>query len=300
MPTRRLCFLPWLFLFLTVLPGAFAQTPPRVLIVTAHPDDEALFGGFVYKITHDLDARVDLAVMTDGSGGYHYAGLAEELYGKKLTDERVAREYLPAIRKKELMAGGRIIGIRKYFFFEQYDHKYTLNADSVLRYVWDADAVITRLTRLLNRERYDFVLTHLPVEGTHGHHKSASILALRAWERLPEANRPVMLGATITSNPDTARTSFTMLPGYPETAIRKDVSSFSFDRNQTFGYRNRMNYKIPVNWLIAEHKSQGTMQLLMNRGDVEHFWLYERNPPDAEARTRSLFERVANTPPSIH
>ncbi|WP_394776582.1 hypothetical protein, partial [Flavobacterium sp.] len=36
----------------------------RVLIVTAHPDDESGFAATVYKITHELKGVVDLAVIT--------------------------------------------------------------------------------------------------------------------------------------------------------------------------------------------------------------------------------------------
>ena len=78
---------------------------PRILLVTAHPDDDAAFTGLVYQVTHQLGGVVDLALVTDGSGGFRYATLAEQIYGLELTDERVARLYLPTIRKRELMAG---------------------------------------------------------------------------------------------------------------------------------------------------------------------------------------------------
>ena len=86
---------------------------PKVLVVIAHPDDDAAFSGVLYQITHQLDGVVDLALVTDGSGGYRYSTFAEEIYRLKLTDEAVARQHLPAIRKRELMAGGAIVGISK-------------------------------------------------------------------------------------------------------------------------------------------------------------------------------------------
>ena len=60
----------------------------------------------------------------------------------------------------------------------------------------------------------------------------------------------------------------------------------------TFGHDGRLNYQIIVNWLIAAHKSQGTMQLLMNQGEQELFWLYEMNDPSAHERAASLFRRL--------
>ncbi len=283
------CFLlPW---------QVFAQSKSdlEVLIVTAHPDDEAMFAAAVYEMIHGLDAKVDLALVTDGSGGYHYSTLAESIYGLKLTDESVAREYLPAIRKRELMNGGQILGLRNYFFLDQLDHRYTLNVDSVLSDVWDVDAVQRRLATILADHDYDFVLTHLPIPSTHGHHKGATIMALTAVEKIPAPQRPLVLGSFISSKSDTSEISFSGVPGYPITHLVSGIDAFSFDRNRPFGRLDRLNYKIIVNWLIAEHKSQGTMQLLMNRGDIENFWIFDTDSPDAVEHTKTLFEQLNNS-----
>ncbi|MBK9248809.1 MAG: hypothetical protein IPM69_12000 [Ignavibacteria bacterium] len=68
--------------------------------------------------------------------------------------------------------------------------------------------------------------------------------------------------------------------------------SFFFDRTQKFGYKDNLNYKVIVNWLIAEHKSQGTMQLGMNRGDTENFWYFDVNPPAAIPKVEKFFESL--------
>ena len=52
-----------------------------------------------------MKGSVDLALITNGEGGYKYSTLAEDIYGLELTDEEVGRKYLPDIRKKELEAG---------------------------------------------------------------------------------------------------------------------------------------------------------------------------------------------------
>lgn len=41
----------------------------------AHPDDESFCTGTVYKLTHDYNAKVDLACITNGEGGYKYSTL---------------------------------------------------------------------------------------------------------------------------------------------------------------------------------------------------------------------------------
>jgi hypothetical protein len=54
----------------------------------------------------------------------------------------------------------------------------------------------------------------------------------------------------------------------------------------------RLNYQIVVNWLIAEHRSQGAMQLLVNSWDRERFWLFEANDPESLTATEALFRRL--------
>lgn len=267
----------------------------EVLIVVAHPDDEAMFAASIYKTTHALGGKVDLAVVTDGSGGFRYAQLAEPIYQLDLTDERIARQYLPAIRKRELMAAGEIIGLRRYFFLDQYDHAYTENVDTVLAHVWDAAEVRDRLREIMSTAPYDFVFVHLPVERFHAHHKAASILALEAASDLPAERRPVVLGSFIGGSSLTdglGLDDYREHAGYPITRVRSDVPPFVFDRGEPLNEDGRLTYKIVVNWLIAEHKSQGTMQLLMNAGDVERFWYFEANGPERLPETRGLFERL--------
>jgi LmbE family N-acetylglucosaminyl deacetylase len=268
-------------------------TGPTVLVVIAHPDDDAMFAGSVYKITHTLHGAVDLALVTDGSGGFHYAQLAEPIYHRKLTDERVARQYLPAIRKRELMAGGAITGVRNYFFLDQFDNAYTENVDTVLQHVWDAAWVRTRLSEIMARGHYDYVFVHLPTLHFHAHHKAATILALEAAGDRPAGDRPVVLGCFVAAKGDTALRSFAQLPGYPITRVRTDVPPFVFDRTEPLSPDGRLDYRIVVNWLIAEHKSQGTMQLLVNRGEIERFWYFAANAPGRLEETRAFFDRLA-------
>lgn len=269
---------------------------PRILCVVAHPDDEIAFSGTLYKTATHLDGQCDLAVITNGEGGYKYSTLAEPLYGLDLTDPEVGRAELPAIRRRELVAGCSLLGVHRLFFLGQKDHRNTLDPAEVLAPdagVWDLAFVRASLAEILREGSYDFVLTHLPNPETHGHHKAATILALEAVAALPLADRPVVLGAGPSGRGDTERAPFTVLQGYPITAVRTDVGPFVFDRTQKFGYRDRLDYQIVVNWAIAEHKSQGTFQSLMNRWDKETFTIYALDAGDAPARTAQLFEALA-------
>ena len=75
-----------------------------------------------------------------------------------------------------------------------------------------------------------------------------------------------------------------------------DTALYKFDMSAPFGYKGSLNYKIIVNWEIAEHKSQGTMQLYMNHGDYEDFWFFSINKASDKAKCAALFEQLKKIP----
>jgi len=287
-------------LFLAVLlhlQTAYAQhSQPHVLIVTAHPDDEISCSATVYKITHELKGVVDLALITNGEGGYKYSTLAEAYYNLELTDEKVGRENLPRIRKQELMNAGKILGIRKYFFMDQQDSKYTLDERNPLDTAWDVGLVMVTLQRILMNEKYDYVFCLLPLPETHGHHKAATMIALQTVKNLPEENKPIVLAASSSGKNDSIPLVFHQLKEYKETAINESAPVFVMDRSVKFGYKNQLSYNIIVNWAIAEHKSQGTIQLDMDKNEYENFRYFEINDIKGIEKTRQLFEELKNVP----
>ncbi|MDQ3021603.1 MAG: PIG-L family deacetylase [Bacteroidota bacterium] len=272
-----------------------SQNPPsKVLVVTAHPDDDASFAGANYKIVHDLNGTVDIALITNGEGGYKYSTLAEDIYGLELTDEEIGRKYLPDIRKMELEEGGKIIGIRNYYYFDQKDHKYVTseNIKEILdSNIWNIEYIKSRLKEILTMEKYDYVFVIIPTMGTHAHHSAAGILALETINSLEPDDRPLILGGSSSRKDDTAKFIYKGLEGYPVTNV-SDPVPFIFDRTQKFSYKDALDYKIIVNWLIAEHKSQGTMQLGMNRGDYENYWYFDINPESGKEKTKELFDKL--------
>ena len=272
-----------------------AQDGPSILIVTAHPDDDASFAATIHRITHELGGTADLALITDGAGGYRFSTFAEDIYGLELTNQDVAKKYLPAIRKKELMAGGAIIGLRNYTFIDQPDTGKTFDADAVMENEWDVNLVARILDRVLAEGDYDFVFTLVPVPSTHAHHKAASIFALEAVSRMPESDRPIVLAGDSQSTFPPESFDYSMLEGHSVTKISSEYGPWGFNRNTKLGLDDRLNYNIIRNWLIAEHKSQGTMQTYMSLGDSwETFWLYEMNGPGAAARVEALFKTVVS------
>ncbi len=265
---------------------------PKILLITAHPDDDALFSATVWKTTQLLGGTVDLALMTNGEGGYRYSTLGNYVYGLELDNEEVGRAHLPGIRKKELMAGGDVVGIRNYFFFDKQDFYYTLDVEETME-KWETESVVKKLNQIMQEEEYDFVFLMLPFAEFHGHHKASAVLGLEAINRLQEEKRPIALEAFVRRGVDDPGVEFTELEGYPNTKVMEGVT-FEFDRNQTFGFNDRMNYNIISNWVVAEHKSQGTMQLLTqsDKGIIEQYWYVEMNGSDKLDKTRQFFEVI--------
>ena len=286
-----------LLLFTSVIvcssPHLFGQADrgPSVLIVTAHPDDDATFAGTVYKITHELDGRVDLALITDGAGGYRFSTLGEPIYGLKLTDPEVAAEHLPAIRKQELMRGGKIVGMSNYHFLDQPDRGRSDDPEEFFGGVWDTAFVKNRLEDIMRKGDYDFVFAHLPVSIMHAHHKVATMLALEVATGLEDSVRPVVLGGWGIAHSDTSSFHFEQLEGYDITRV--DPVPREFDRNQPIGLNGRLNYNIVANWLVAEHKSQGTMQLFMGRDGREIYFYFLANEGHGRAKYDALFDKLS-------
>jgi len=282
----RLIILSLLCSFQRVL----AQSP-RILIVTAHPDDETVFPVTVFKITHELKGSADLALITDASGGYN--GLvASSYYGMNMVDSVVGRKYLPLIRKKELLNSGEVLGIGNFFFLDQLDDYYSRNEKSYLEGKnWDIKYVEKKLDDILAKGNYDFVFCLLPNEGQHAHHKTASISAIRAVQRMKGTKKPIVLGGQ-TQNKD-SKFAFTKLEGYPETLISPKAPVFEFDRTYSFGEDKKHSYMIVADWVKAAHKSQsGDMNQAMHRGDLETFFYFSLNGDERIREAQALFDSL--------
>jgi LmbE family N-acetylglucosaminyl deacetylase len=275
-----------------VSPRDVARKPVRVLLVVAHPDDEYEVAGTVYRIGKELSGTVDQFIITDGEAGYRYSSLAVPYYGIDLTNEAVGRARLPRIRREEARRAGKILGIRHQWFLNEKDAQFTLEADESLRRSWHEARILRVLQRRLNRGHYDFVFVLLPSEQTHGKHKAASILTLEAVEQLPVGRRPIVLGAQAGGNPE----PHTALPEYPITATDSPKPQFQFDRDIRFGYHKSLSYQIVVDWVIAEHKSQGLFQTRCQQDRFENFWLFAINRTSAAGRAESLFAAIAARP----
>jgi LmbE family N-acetylglucosaminyl deacetylase len=281
------------FFLLLISNAVFAQSP-RVLIVTAHPDDETMFPVTVFKITHELKGSADLALITDGSGGYNGV-VASSYYGMNMTDSVNGRKHLPLIRKKEMMASGEIMGIGNFFFLDQLDDYYNRDEKPYLTGKnWDIAYVERRLDKILSNGNYDFIFCLIPGDGQHAHHKTASISAIRAAQRYKGGKKPIVLGGQSRDKSNSIK--FTGLAGYPETSVSSTTPVFDFDRSFSFGEDNKHSYMIVADWVKAAHKSQsGDMNQAMHRGELETFLYFDVNGNAGISKTRALFDTINNS-----
>lgn len=271
----------------------FAADPPgKILIVVAHPDDEYYCAATVYRMAVQLGATVDELIITDGEGGFRYATLAEAYYKKALTNEAVGRKELPTIRRKEAINAGKILGIRIHYFLNQKDEHFTTDQADGLKYGWDSKLITSRILALIRRERYKYVFSVLPRATTHGYHQAATAFAASAIQALPENLRPVLLGF------DTDPSSLT-----PSTTVQQPHRwekgyAYAFDRTTKFGFRDALTYQVIVDWMIAEHKSQGLLQTMDNKDPKEYIWVDFWSNPKARTAADSLFQLLGTG--SVH
>ena len=272
---------------LFMLGSAAAEQPGKTLIVVAHPDDEYYCASTVYKMAVQLGGTVDELIITNGEGGYRYSTLAAAYYKKPLTSEAVGRRELPAIRRREAINAGKVLGLRSHYFLDQVDQHFTTDERDGAKYGWKSDLISSRIQALIRQEKYRYVFALLPRATSHGYHQAATALAASAIHALPPNLRPVLLGF------DTSPARFEPLPTEVVRQTWQLDYRFAFDRTTKFGFRDALSYQIVVDWMIAEHKSQGLLQTMDGRDPKEYIWVDLSSSPQAKKSADSLFRLLS-------
>ena len=152
-----------------------------LLLVHAHPDDEAIStGGVMLKARAD-GHRVVLVTATRGEVG--------EIYNM---DEAAARPHLGEIREKELEKAAMILKVNRGEFLEYRDSGMVGTADNenpASFHKAPLDEAAGRLVKILREERPDVVVTYAE-DGTYGHpdHVKAHYVTNAALDQMLQAS----------------------------------------------------------------------------------------------------------------
>lgn len=250
-----------------------------LLVVIAHPDDETLFSAFIHSLTQKVEANVDFVCLTNGEGGFRHSSASEFLYGNlHLSDETNAREHLSRIRQEELFNSGKILSIRRIFFYNQIDLKYTTDVESIFNEQWNK-TLISQLLEETLRYGYDFLLIFLPNGNSHGHHTASALIALETIERLKKDSNFKMKIPTVIGGSEFVLTS----PLIPFNSLSKvENKTFRFDRRWKLNCQrdHLLDYNLIVLWTCAAHKTQGGLipsTLTSLARDYEEYFYFSIN-----------------------
>lgn len=146
----------------------------HALYVAAHPDDENT--AMLAYLAQGRKVRTAYLSLTRGEGGQNLIGSEQGTL-------------LGVIRTQELLAARQIDGAEQYFT-RALDFGYSKTAGETLS-VWDREAVLGDMVRLIRTFRPDVVITRFPADADsgHGHHTASAILAREAFTAAGDPSR---------------------------------------------------------------------------------------------------------------
>lgn len=168
-------------LILTFPAGSLAQTPQKVngpddrykadiLVVVAHPDDEAFFTPYLARAIYDMHKRVAVIFSTHGGSGVN----------------RYTRERGPAManeREIEARDACAKLHISNVWFLDGKDTPSQNVLDSFSN--WGHGENLERLVGLIRLTRPEVIFTHFPgvfIGENHGDHQATGVLVTEAFD----------------------------------------------------------------------------------------------------------------------
>jgi N-acetyl-1-D-myo-inositol-2-amino-2-deoxy-alpha-D-glucopyranoside deacetylase len=263
-----------------------------LLLVHAHPDDEAIStGGAMMKARADRH-RVVLVTATRGEVG--------EIYNM---DEKATRPHLGEVRTKELGKAARILGVNRSVFLGYRDSGMVGTADNENPKSFHQaplDEAAGRLEAIMREERPEVVVTYAE-DGTYGHpdHIKAHHVTNAALDFLEkEGWRPRKLyyaviprsamKAFMEQMPEEARQQGVglQIPGTPDELIttKVDVSEFVDRKREAFAAHVSQND--PNSWF-----ANMADQIYRLAFGTEHYQL-ARGKPGSELPESDLFAGI--------
>jgi LmbE family N-acetylglucosaminyl deacetylase len=241
--------------------------------IYAHPDDETFSGGGTYAKYAAQGTRVSLFCATDGDAG-KTSGLAVS-----------SKQELGALRRKELQAAARILGVARV---ETPGHP-----DGGLRGV-DPDALVGQIVLHLRRERPQVVITFGP-EGAPNTHPDHRVISRAATAAFFLAGNPTVFtdqlhGEVRAHVPQ--RLYYVAWPTPAADAVLKTQSVAATARIDVRKFRETEN----AAW--REHASQQALQQRFDETAAtdDELFAFAAGAPQPRAMVDDLFEGLAARP----
>ena len=150
--------------------GADERFKADILVVVAHPDDEAFFTPYLVRAINDLHKSVAVVFSTRGGSGANHSARER---GPSLANER-------EIEAREACAK---LGISKVWFLDGKDTATQDLLDSLAN--WGHGANLERLVGFMRLTRPEVVFTHFPgvfIGENHGDHQATGVLVTEAFD----------------------------------------------------------------------------------------------------------------------
>ena len=150
--------------------GADARFKADILVVVAHPDDEAFFTPYLARAIYDMHKSVAVIFSTHGGSGV----------------DRYSRETGPAManeREIEAREACAKLGISNVWFLDGKDTPSQNLFDSLSN--WGHGAKLERLIGLIRLTRPEVIFTHFPgvfIGENHGDHQATGVLVTEAFD----------------------------------------------------------------------------------------------------------------------
>jgi LmbE family N-acetylglucosaminyl deacetylase len=150
--------------------GADDRFKADILIVVAHPDDEAFFTPYAARAIYDMHKRVAVVFSTRGGSGVN----------------RLSRERGPAManeREIEAREACAKLGITNVWFLDGKDTASQNVLDSLAS--WGHGANLERMIGLIRLMRPEVIFTHFPgifIGENHGDHQATGVLVTEAFD----------------------------------------------------------------------------------------------------------------------
>lgn len=214
----------------------------HVLIVLPHPDDEAFgMSGTIARYIND-GTPVTYACLTLGE-------MARSLGNPPFA----TRESLPHIRKEELKAAARAMGLT--------DLRMMGYRDKTLEFE-DDDKLKNMVASLLDELNPSLVISFYPGYSVHPDHEATARAVVRAIRQLPEENRPTLHCVAFAKNHETEIGQADIVNDVSEFWEQK-IATLKAHKSQTAGMFDQFDEEAKQNPDILE------------RWQKERFWTYD-------------------------